>query len=70
MGDTSAMNADDTSYETAMKALGFLTATFHDDHGAVFVSRPRRRRASLVGRSWARAARPGTVTVVGGMLNR
>lgn len=70
MGDTSAMNADDTSYETAMKALGFLTATFHDDDGVVFVSRLRRRRASLICRSRPRAARPGTVTAVGGMLNR
>ena len=26
------MSADDTSYETAMKALGLLTATFHDNH--------------------------------------
>jgi hypothetical protein len=26
------MSADDTSHETAMKALGLLTATFHDNH--------------------------------------
>ena len=26
------MNADDTSYETAMNALGLLTANFHDNH--------------------------------------
>jgi hypothetical protein len=26
------MSADDTSYETAMNALGILTATFHDGH--------------------------------------
>ena len=26
------MSADDTSYETAMNALGLLTATFHDGH--------------------------------------
>ena len=26
------MTADDTSHETAMKALGLLTATFHDNH--------------------------------------
>jgi hypothetical protein len=26
------MSADDTSYETAMNALGILTATFHDNH--------------------------------------
>jgi hypothetical protein len=26
------MSADDTSYEMAMKALGLLTATFHDNH--------------------------------------
>ena len=26
------MNADDTACETAMKALGLLTATFHDNH--------------------------------------
>jgi len=26
------MRADDTAYETAMKALGLLTATFHDNH--------------------------------------
>ena len=26
------MSADDTSYETAMNALGLLTATFHDNH--------------------------------------
>jgi hypothetical protein len=26
------MSADDTSHETAMKALGLLTATFHDGH--------------------------------------
>ena len=32
MRDTSAMSADDTSYETAMNALGLLTATFHDGH--------------------------------------
>ena len=25
------MSADDTSHETAMKALGLLTATFHDN---------------------------------------
>ena len=30
MGHTSAMSAEDTSYETAMNALGLLTATFHD----------------------------------------
>ena len=26
------MSADDTSHETAMKAFGLLTATFHDNH--------------------------------------
>jgi hypothetical protein len=26
------MSADDTSHETAMNALGLLTATFHDNH--------------------------------------
>lgn len=26
------MSADDTSYETAMNALGLLTANFHDNH--------------------------------------
>ena len=26
------MSADDTSHETAMNALGLLTATFHDGH--------------------------------------
>ena len=26
------MRTDDTSHETAMKALGLLTATFHDNH--------------------------------------
>jgi len=26
------MSADDTSQETAMNALGLLTATFHDNH--------------------------------------
>ena len=32
MGDTSVMSAEDTSHETAMNALGLLTATFHDNH--------------------------------------
>ena len=37
MGDTSATNADDTSHEILTSALGLLTATFYDDHGALFV---------------------------------